>query len=510
MDLPGRLSARLYSNRRSQGDQARPHPDEAESLMRLAVSFGRRHVVLVISRSAPAGTAPHRQAPVEESLPPDDGLYTGQSLPLQTPEKPLAPPVNFYSWPQQGQTAPLIPRQQNPADSFWDALDPTEREALRSVASWRTFAAGARIMEEGERADHVMVILGGRVKVCVDDNGSERVLAERGLGQLVGERGALTVSVRSATVIALEMIWALVVQTKDFAAFISAHPRALDIVQRQLYRRSTEESASPGSGSSRPGTADGMTAAEQLDEDHIAGSSRRPQPLTGENCTVVLTDVVEFGARARTDSDRLLIREVLFGMTQAAMQSIPDARSEDRGDGFLTVVPPAVSTARVIDLVLKVFPAALEQHNNSQRESARFKLRLALNVGPVVSDMGVSGEAIIVAARLVEAPRFKEAIMKSTASLGVIASPFVYETAIRHSTNPLDVASYTEVPVEVKESDTTAWMKLFNAPILFPLSQDTVIPEPHVDLLTRLTPIRYLCASGRSARARICMRLGSA
>jgi CRP-like cAMP-binding protein len=490
MDLPDRLSGWLDSHRRSQGDQARPHPAEADSRMRLTVSFGRRTLDLAIGRSAKAGTAPGAG---EEILLPDDGIHTDQSLSPQTPEEPPARPVKFKSLPQQRQTVPPVSRQQNPANSFWDALDPTEREALRSVASWRTFAAGARIMEEGERADHVMVILGGRAKVCVDDNGSERVLAERGLGQLVGERGALTVSVRSATVIAVEMIWALVVQTKDFAAFISAHPRALDIVQGQFYQRSTEESASRGSGSSRAGTADGVTAAEQLDHDRIAGPSRRPpQPLTGENCTVFLTDVVEFGARTRTDSDRLLIREVLFRMTQAAMQRIPDARSEDRGDGFLTVVPPAVSTARVIDLALKTFPAALEQHNSSQRESARFKLRLALNVGPVVSDMGVSGEAIIVAARLLEAPHFKEAITKSTASLGVIASPFVYETAIRHSKDPLDVASYTEVPVEVKESHTTAWMKLFNAPISFPLAQDPIIPKPHLDLLTRFTRSRNL------------------
>jgi len=474
MDLPGRLSARLDSRRRSQGDQARPHPAEAESLMRLTFSFGDRTLVLVIGRSAKTSMAPHMPDPAEEILRPDDGMHTGQSLPPQTPEEPPAPPVKFYSLPQQRQTIPPASRPQNPA--------------------------GARIMEEGERADHVMVILGGRVKVCVDDNGSERVLAERGLGQLVGERGALTVSVRSATVTALDMVWALVVQTKDFAAFISAHPRALDIVQGQLYQRSTEESASYGSSSPRAGTDDGMTAAEQLDHDRIAAPLRRPpQPLTGENCTVFLTDVVEFGARTRTDSDRLLIREVLFRMTQAAMHPIPDARSEDRGDGFLTVVPPTVSTAKVIGLVLKAFPPALERHNSSQRESARFKLRLALNVGPVVSDMGVSGEAIIVAARLLEAPQFKETIRKSTASLGVIASPFVYETAIRHSTDPLDVASYTEVPVEVKESHTTAWMKLFDAPILFPLAQDPTTPKPYLDLLTRFTLNSNPYASRRSA-----------
>ena len=127
--------------------------------------------------------------------------------------------------------------------------------------------------------------------------------------------------------------------------------------------------------------------------------------------------MVGFGARMRTDGDRLLIREALFRMTQAAMQGMPDAQSEDRGDGFLTVVPPNVSTARVIAHLLKELPAALEQQNGSQRESARFKMRLAVNVGPVVSDtMGVSGEAIIVIARLIEAPSFKKAIAESAGS----------------------------------------------------------------------------------------------
>ena len=381
--------------------------------------------------------------------------------------------------------------------NFWESLYPTEREALRSMASWRTFAAGARLMEEGERADYVMVILGGEVKICVDENGSERVLAVRGLGQLVGERGALKVSMRSATVTALDMIWALVVQTKDFAAFISAYPRVLDIVQNQLYERRTAEPAGYGHatddlGGFRAEPAGTTAAADQTDNSYRAGHSRRQsQPLNGENCTVFLTDVVGFGARTRTDGDRLLIRDALFRMTQAAMQGMPDAQSEDRGDGFLTVVPPNVSTARVIDQLFRELPAALELHNSAQRESVRFKLRLALNVGPVVSDtMGVSGEAIIVVARLVEAPSFKKAIAESTVSLGVMASPFVYETVIRHSSNPSDVASYSRVPVEVKESDTTAWMKLFDAPLPSFLVPHPAAPEPRLGQLTRFVRAR--------------------
>lgn len=346
-----------------------------------------------------------------------------------------------------------MPHEPQPAPvSFWGALDPTEREALRSVASWGTYAAGARIMQEGDRADHVMVILGGRAKICVNENGSERVLAVRGLGQLVGERGALQVSVRSATVVALEMVWALVVATKDFAAFITAHPRVLAIVQEQCEDRGTGA------------TSDLPAEPDQTRQTSATGQlGRWRQPLNGENCTVCLSDVVEFGARVRTDLDRLAIRKALSAMTETALWGIPGVWSEDRGDGLLTVIPPAVSTGLVLQRLLDELPTALEAHNRSHRAPARFQLRLAVNVGPVVSDaVGVSGEAIIVVARLIEAHGFKTAIARSMAAFGLIVSPFVYETVIRHGADPGEVASYSPVSVEVKESRTTAWMKLFD------------------------------------------------
>ena len=64
---------------------------------------------------------------------------------------------------------------------------------------------------------------------------------------------------------------------------------------------------------------------------------------------------------------------------------------------------------RVISQALNEMSVALTQHNTMQRESARFKLRLALNVGPVVrGNVGVSGEAIIVTARLGGRTRLQE------------------------------------------------------------------------------------------------------
>jgi CRP-like cAMP-binding protein len=343
---------------------------------------------------------------------------------------------------------------------FWDVLDPTEREILRSVSSVRTFAAGATIMEQGDSGDYVIVILGGRTSVRISENGTERVVAERGRGQLVGERAALQISNRSATVVALEMIWALAVHTRDFAAFLSTNPHILKFVQDQSRDRGTHASATHDQGvlADSPATDTGGKTADQ----HVAPDVDRPS-LIGENCTVIMTDVVAFGAQQRNDTDRLTIRRMLSSMTQSATQGLTGIISQDRGDGLLIIVPPNVPTAKAMDQFISALPNAINMHNSTHHNSARVKLRLSVNVGPVVSDaMGVSGEAIITAARLIEGPAFKSSFVNSSACLGVIVSPFVYDTVIRHSQDQEYVKSYSTVAVEVKEFRTTAWMTLIS------------------------------------------------
>jgi TIR domain/Cyclic nucleotide-binding domain len=344
---------------------------------------------------------------------------------------------------------------------FWHFLNPTERDKLRSMAVPGTFAKGAIIMQQGEPADYVLVITGGKASIRVNENGRERELATRSEGQLIGERAALRPSTRSATVIALEKITALVVQTREFATFLSeSHPRILAFVQDQRHARGTDEPGGydhrepPGSYAAPDGTATSQP---------YGGPAGDRQSLKGENCTVILTDVVAFGAHERTDTDRRIIRMANYSTIQTAMQGFPGARLEDRGDGVLIVIPPDVSTARAMDQLLRVLPRALDRHNGSHHKPAQFQLRLSVNVGPVTSDgMGVAGEAIIFAARMVEAPAFKAAITGSTAGLGIIVSPFVYDTVIRHDQDQHYVASYSQVPVEVKESRTTAWMTLID------------------------------------------------
>jgi hypothetical protein len=486
MDLLGRLAEWLEARGWAQDDPAGQDSADGDRQVRVTISFRGLKVDLVKPRrSGKADETSDMRAGTNETSPATDDDHANGSRSSYAPDDARTAlndhdghrvPQDNFTWPEA--------RQEIPPASFWDALDPTEREALRMVASLRTFAGRARIMEEGERADHVMIIVGGRVQICVNENGRERVVVERGVGQLVGEAGALKISVRSATVIALDLIWALVVETRDFAAFLTAHPRVMAIVQNQVDQRRTEGPASYGHdydvGSYSTGTEHGP-AADQPGHGPTAGHfSRHLRPLDGENCTICLSDVVRFGARTRTDEDRRLIRATLYKATQTAFQDIAEVQTEDRGDGFLSVVPPSLSTAKVMEKLLSELSVALGLHNNTQRESAQFQLRLALNVGPVVNDAaGLTGEAIIVAARLVDAPEFKKAIEESPASLGVIASPFVYETVIRHDRDP----GYTQVSVEVKESEGNAWMRLYRARAPYPLVLHRAAPESYLGSL---------------------------
>ncbi|MGD0242215.1 MAG: hypothetical protein ABSB59_18065 [Streptosporangiaceae bacterium] len=49
---------------------------------------------------------------------------------------------------------------------------------------------------------------------------------------------------------------------------------------------------------------------------------------------------------------------------------------------------------------------------------------------------------------------------KARAALGVIASTFIYESVLRHDPS---LSGYAQIRVDVKESSTLAWAKLFGS-----------------------------------------------
>jgi CRP-like cAMP-binding protein/tetratricopeptide (TPR) repeat protein len=483
--------------------------------------------------------------------------------------------------------------------SFWNALADPEREALAAAGVEQIFRAGSVLCRAGEESSQVMIIDSGWVKVSVKvgagAEAGEEILAVRGQGDVVGERGALTTQVRSATVTALDEVSAMVVPADRFAEFLRGHPRAAEVLQRQIIERREEgrERLSLGepAGAERrlawllldlarrrgsyqqvssaaftlpmsqqeladwAGTSpdavgrffrswrehgiiarsdrsrrltvldlDGLAA--MCDEapatrpraagGHVAGSSgtssevtRAVTPaMTGSgrppdgtkrdssawldasreplNCSVLFTDVAGFGDPKRNDGDRQVVRTALYEISRSALEAsgVPWAECyyEDRGDGAVIVVPPTIATVRVVDPLIPELAGRLRQHNRRASEVVQIQLRVALHVGPVGRDSdGLTGEAIIVAARILDAPVLKARLAADQADLMFAASDYVYDHVIRHCVGRVDSATFEHVDYQVKKSRISAWIHIAGGTVSQPRpgsQPDGNLPSP--------------------------------
>ena len=110
---------------------------------------------------------------------------------------------------------------------FREALAPEDLEALGARARRAAFGAGRALLHQGQVPERVFLLLDGRVKVTsVTQAGREVVLAFRGPGELVGEQSALDGRPRSATVVTVEPVDALVLTHEAFRAFLAERPAA--------------------------------------------------------------------------------------------------------------------------------------------------------------------------------------------------------------------------------------------------------------------------------------------
>jgi CRP-like cAMP-binding protein len=406
-------------------------------------------------------------------------------------------------------------------ESFWNALEPAERRYLYEVAMERVFAAGVPLLRQGYPADYVVVIQSGWTKVRIDRAGEERIVAVRGPGDLVGERALLRDGLWLATVIALDTVDALVIAAEDFTALVARYPGVLSVLEKQIHDRIAEEpalatqnelidterrlaalittlggaepstlpitgqelagwmSSSPAVVGSvltswrdqgivrtipgaidvlDPGQLERLTDNPPIPSDTAAGS-----PFwTGQNCTIMFLDIAGFGALNRTETDRRVIRVVLYEVLQEAFDdaavSWAACHREDRGDGALIIIPPGISTSVVVDSLIPNFTAGMGRHNRQASENQRFQVRVAVHVGPVVADtVGVSGPALIQTARLLDTPELKRRLAASKADLGLIVSAFAHDTVAGPA------ADFERVRLRVKETSTTAWMRLIPA-----------------------------------------------
>ena len=116
-------------------------------------------------------------------------------------------------------------------------LDAQQVQRIAAEMKEETFAAGAAILRQGEIGETFHVIQSGRVQVTVTQDGEEKVIAERGPGEYLGEIALLLAVPRTATVTALTPVQVLTMHKRDFDQLVSKHLYVSRGLERETSRR---------------------------------------------------------------------------------------------------------------------------------------------------------------------------------------------------------------------------------------------------------------------------------
>ena len=110
---------------------------------------------------------------------------------------------------------------------------------VAKIASSKRFAAGGELVRAGERADAFYVILDGRVRVQVPGRS-----IELGSGEFFGEMALIDGEPRSATVVSLTEVYAMIISRTKFLKLLEAEPKISLAIMATLTRRLRDLQAS--------------------------------------------------------------------------------------------------------------------------------------------------------------------------------------------------------------------------------------------------------------------------
>ncbi|WP_067456262.1 hypothetical protein [Actinomadura macra] len=182
---------------------------------------------------------------------------------------------------------------------------------------------------------------------------------------------------------------------------------------------------------------------------------------------IVFFDIAAFGNSSRDNDIQRFVRSGLYQILHCAFGHVgapPTAYyRQDYGDGVLAIFPPTIPADTIAALPLWLH-REIRRYNKCASPIAHIQLRAAFHVGPVYwDDHGAYGQAVIHAARLIDAQPVREALASTGADLAFVISGLVYNDVIQHHPQLAD-PPYRSLTARVKESTITAWLTLPDAP----------------------------------------------
>lgn len=180
--------------------------------------------------------------------------------------------------------------------------------------------------------------------------------------------------------------------------------------------------------------------------------------------TILVTDIEGFGNPNRTNRHQVAVRSGHYQVLQRALNTSAiewnSCYHEDRGDGALILAPPDVPKEHFVDTLPDELVNALLKYNGACGTEERIRLRMALHAGEVRFDEhGVTAASINLAFRLIDARTVKDALASSPGVLALVTSSWFFDEVVRHGVAVSRMA-YQPVPIEIKETATTAWICL--------------------------------------------------
>jgi len=203
--------------------------------------------------------------------------------------------------------------------------------------------------------------------------------------------------------------------------------------------------------------------------------------------TVVYVDVADFTNPSRKAIDLQAVQEGVYQVLETAFKDCGidygACDMEDRGDGSLILIPADVSKSKLADLLPDRLVAALRRYNAIHTTTAQIRLRVGIHAGDIRRNVkGWIGDAVNLAARIMNADEVKAALAESDGLVAWTVSDYFYNEVIRQDPG-VAPEQYRPLVVSVKTFSGTIWLRL-------PGMTGPVVPVP------RHTPMGQLVRQG--------------
>lgn len=160
---------------------------------------------------------------------------------------------------------------------------------------------------------------------------------------------------------------------------------------------------------------------------------------------------------------RAALYEVFAEACESAGVLSGELYQEDRGDGILAALDPAVPPSAMVGRWVDTLYEGVRERNRGA--AVPLRLRVAMHAGPVAHDgRGLVGRAVDLTCRLCDSETARHVIAAAGADLLLVVSDWLYANVVQEGGRYIEPDHYRPARVSHKETDTVAWFHVPRLP----------------------------------------------